>query len=307
MKIRKLLNRENFTAFGYLAGWRVVRLIPLPLARALFNFAADRVSRNGRGMEQLRANLSRVVGSENVTRALVRASTRSYARYWMEAFRLPSIARDPDLMDQLRDGFVGLELLDASLERGDGVILTLPHTGNWDLAGAFLVDHHGQFTTVAERLRPKRLFDAFVEFRESLGFEVIPLDGGQTPPFIRLREVLERGGVVCLLGERDLRRSGVRTRFFGETTSMPAGPAQLAIETGAALHVVHSWFEGDGWGLSVSDAVEVDELSATVQRISDLFAANIAAHPQDWHMLQPLWFADLDPDRGPLAADRDGD
>lgn len=293
------VNTEKLSALGYLAGWRLVRLLPHPVARTLFRFGADLFSRNGRGMDQLRANLSRVVGPEHVTRELVRDATRSYARYWMEAFRLPSISKDPALMDRLRDSVVGLEIFDRSRDLGRGIIITAPHSGNWDMSGAFLVSYNGQFTTVAERVRPEELFNAFVEFRESLGFEVLPLTGGDTPPFERLREVLRAGGVVCLLGERDLRGSGVETTFFGEQTSMPAGPAQLAIETGAPLHVVHPWFEADGWGLSVSDPVEVDNLSDTVQRIADLFAANIAAHPRDWHMLQPLWFADLDADRHP--------
>ncbi len=311
MTIRELLrdlrhrdnnNRgETLTALGYLAGWRVVRLLPLPVARVLFNAGADLASRRGRGMPQLRANLARVVGADNVTRELIRDSTRSYARYWMEAFRLPSIARDPHLYVTLKSGFIGLDRLETAIQRGRGVVITLPHTGNWDMAGTFLVAHRGQFTTVAERVKPESLFNAFVDFRESLGFEVIPLTGGETPPFERLKQVLESGGVVCLLGERDLRKSGIPTRFFGENTSMPAGPAKLALETGATLLVAHSWFEGKRWGLSVSDEVEVDNLPDTVQRIADLFAANIAAHPTDWHMLQPLWWSDLDPGRGPRA------
>lgn len=297
---------ENLSALGYLMGWRVVRLLPLPVARWLFNAGADLASRKGRGMSQLRANLARVVGDDNVTDQLVRDATRSYARYWLEAFRLPSIARDPGLQAVLKAGLVGQDQLDRAIRSGRGVILTLPHTGNWDMAGTFLVGHNGGFTTVAERLEPEALFNAFVEFRESLGFDVIPLTGGEAPPYDRLKQVLMRGGVVCLMGERDLRQTGVRTQFFGEETSMPAGPARLALDTGASLHVVHSWFDGPGWGLSVSDEVEVDNLPDTVQRIADLFAANIAAHPADWHMLQPLWFSDLDPDRGPNAPGREG-
>ena len=297
--LRDVLRGENLSALGYLAGWRLVRVLPLPVARRLFDAGADLASRRGTGMPMLRANLARVVGADNVTDQLIREATRSYARYWMEAFRLPSIAGDPDLSRVLIEGLVGREHLDASLESGRGVILTLPHTGNWDMAGVLLVAYHGQFTTVAERVRPEALFNAFVEFRESLGFEVIPHTGGDTPPYERLKTVLESGGVVCLLGERDLRHTGVRNTFFGEETSMPAGPARLAMETGACLHVVHSWFEGEQWGVSVSPELEVDTLSGTVQRIANLFATNIQEHPADWHMLQPLWFSDLDPGRGP--------
>ena len=279
-------------ALGYLAGWRLVRHLPEPLARRLFDRGADHASADGRGMEMLRRNLSRVVGAENVTARLVRDSVRSYARYWREAFRLTSLMEDPGLQQQLEDSVVAKQHLDASLASGRGVILTLPHSGNWDMAGLFLVRHHGQFTTVAERVRPEVLYRAFVDYRESLGFEVLPHVGGQ-PPYERLRQVLADGGVVALLGERDLRGTGVPVDFFGERTFFPRGSAQLALETGAALHVVHCWFPGPGeWGMSVSEEVVADTLGDTVQRIADGFAANIARHPADWHMLQPQWPTD---------------
>ncbi|MDR7329470.1 phosphatidylinositol mannoside acyltransferase [Corynebacterium guangdongense] len=293
----QLIRDRELAALGYLTGWRVVRLLPEPLVRRLFDWGADRASDNGRGMEMLRRNLTRVVGAENVTRELVRDSVRSYARYWREAFRLPALTRDEKLLARLTEGMVGREALDASVAKGAGVIFTLPHSGNWDMAGFWLVNNYGQFTTVAERVKPAVLFDAFVGFRESLGFEVLPLTGGAQPPFQRLREVLEQGGIVCLMGERDLRQTGVSVDFFGERTTMPAGSAQLAIDTGAALHVAHSWFyedaDGPGWGLSVSDEVEVTTLGETMQRVADLFAANIAAHPTDWHLLQPQWTVDI--------------
>ncbi|MDK4330480.1 phosphatidylinositol mannoside acyltransferase [Corynebacterium accolens] len=287
-------DKEDVAAAGYLAGWKVVRRLPQPVARTIFRWVADFASDNGRGMDGLRRNLTRVVGAENVTRELVRDSMRSYMRYWMEAFRLPAIHSDPQLHERLMGGLEGLEHFDASAQSGRGVILALPHSGNWDMAGVFLVGHYGQFTTVAERLRPEVLFDAFVDYREELGFEVLPLTGGPATPFARLKEALEEGGVVCLLAERDITRSGVTVDFMGEEANMAAGPAQLAIETGAALHVVHSWFEGDGWGLSVSPEVEVTDVQETTQRMADGFAANIRRHPADWHMLQPQWNEDVE-------------
>lgn len=287
-------DKEDVAAAGYLAGWKVVRRLPQPVARTIFRWVADFASDNGRGMDGLRRNLTRVVGAENVTRELVRDSMRSYMRYWMEAFRLPAIHSDPQLHERLMGGLEGLEHFDASAQSGRGVILALPHSGNWDMAGVFLLGHYGQFTTVAERLRPEVLFDAFVDYREELGFEVLPLTGGPATPFARLKEALEEGGVVCLLAERDITRSGVTVDFMGEEANMAAGPAQLAIETGAALHVVHSWFEGDGWGLSVSPEVEVTDVQETTQRMADGFAANIRRHPADWHMLQPQWNEDVE-------------
>ena len=287
---------RDLTATAYLAGWRIVKFLPQPVARCVFNVAADLACCWGRGggqsVEQLRRNLGRVVGVDTVTDSLVRAAMRSYARYWMEAFRLPSLASSTTLLAELDSSVQGVSGLDRSIESGRGVILTLPHSGNWDMAGVWLVHHAGTFTTVAERLKPEVLYEAFVEYRESLGFEVLALTGGQ-PPFSRLMEVLNQGGVVCLMGERDLKRSGVDVSFFGELTKMPAGPAELARRTGAALHVAHCFFDGDGWGFSISAELTVGEVQETVQRIADEFAVHIAQHPVDWHMLQPQWLADL--------------
>ena len=293
------MGAENLVAYGYLAGWRLVGALPRRVTWPLFRFGADQVSDYGRGMEQLRRNLSRVVGPGHVTRRLVRDAMRSYARYWMEAFRLPRIATDDALLNRYSAGVEGLEHLEAALAKGKGVVLTLPHSGNWDFAGLFLTRNYGSFTTVAERVKPEVLFDAFVDYRESLGFEVVPLTGGPVAPFMRLKEVLEVGGIVCLMGERDFSGRGVPVTFFGEETTFPVGPAKLAMDTGAELLVAHSWFTDGvrgqgGWGLKVDPPIAVDTLEKTTQRVADHFAANIAAHPADWHMLQPLWPADKD-------------
>ncbi|KQB85456.1 phosphatidylinositol mannoside acyltransferase [Corynebacterium oculi] len=283
----------DLSTMGYLAGWRVVRFLPESWARWLFERGADIASDHGRGAEYLRRNLARVVGQENVTRDLVRDSLRSYARYWLETFRLPTQARDAALGARLARFVRGSEHLEASAARGKGVVLVLPHSGNWDMAGVYAVSAFGSVVTVAERLRPEALFDAFVEYRESLGFDISALSGG-APPFPHLKEALGEAKVVCLLGERDIKRRGVEVEFFGETTTMPVGAVELCRQTGAALHVVHCWFEGkDSWGFSVSEEIEVGEMQPTMQRVADIFAENIAAHPADWHMLQPLWPSDV--------------
>lgn len=284
---------QDPAAFGYLAAWKILGKLPAAPLQKIFYLGADLACQRGRGMEQLRKNLSRVVGPENVTRQLVRNSMRSYARYWLEAFRLPTlVAKNPGFAAELENYVSGMPAIDASIQSGRGVILTLPHSGNWDMAGVFLAGTRGSFTTVAERLKPEVLYQAFVEYRESLGFEVLPLSGGDTPPSARLTEVLLNGGVIALLGERDIKGRGVEVTFFGETTTFPTGPAQLAIDTGAALHVVHPYFDGQKWGLDCSPEIAVDDLESTVQRIAQHFERNIAAHPEDWHVLQPLWIKD---------------
>lgn len=167
------------------------------------------------------------------------------------------------------------------------------------MAGVWLAHTRGTFTTVAERLRPESLYRRFISYRESLGFEVLPLSGGERPPFEVLCERLRDNRVVCLMAERDLTRTGVQVDFFGEPTRMPAGPAKLAIETGAALLPSHCWFEDGGWGVHIYPELDCGsgDVRAVTQALADKFATNIAARPEDWHMLQPQWLADLSAER----------
>ena len=243
---RRLVSRTA-TDWAYAAGWMAVRAMPEFAARTAFDTGARYAARHG-GPEQLRKNLARVIGvpPADVPDALMRASLASYARYWREAFRLPTMNHRA-LARQLDDSFQGQDNLDAALAAGRGAVLALPHSGNWDMAGVWLAQTHGTFTTVAERLKPESLYRRFIAYRESLGFEVLPLSGGERPPFEVLCERLRDNRVVCLMAERDLTRTGVEVDFFGEPTRMPAGPAKLAIETGAALLPAHCWFEDDGW------------------------------------------------------------
>lgn len=298
MAAPRVLNswRQNLSAAGYIAGWKVVAYLPAAITRPLFTLGADIASRRGKGMPQLRKNLARVVGESNVTDRLVRDSMRSYARYWLESFRLPRMVGEPNLVERYHSGMIGTDILEASLSAGKGVVLVLPHSGNWDMAGMYLAAKYESFTTVAERLKPESLYDAFVDFRESLGFSVVPHQG-TTGPYERLLEVVQQGGVVALLGERDLKKSGVEVEFFGETTRMPSGAARLALDSGAPLHVAHCWFDGSGWGTKVSPALEGESVAELVQAIARGFEENIREHPVDWHMLQPLWLKDLDHER----------
>src|SRR6202034_2216653 len=161
------------------------------------------------------------VAPKEVTASLMRASLASYARYWREAFRLPAMDHHA-VGQQLAEHILGKENLDAALADGRGAVLALPHSGNWDMAGVWLTQTYGRFTTVAERLKPESLYRRFIDYRESLGFEVIPLSGGEQPPFPLLGERLQDNKFVCLMAERDLSRTGVQVDFFGEPTRMPA-------------------------------------------------------------------------------------
>jgi len=288
---------SRLAGLGYAAGWRLLRFAPGSLAARAFRAGADLAAhRDGPGTCQLRRNLARVVPHAPSAEldALVRDGLRSYARYWQEVFTLPWTDHAA-LVDRLDSAMEGVEHLNVALARGRGVVVALPHSGNWDMAGLWFVGRHGAFSTVVERLAPEALYQRFVAYRGSLGFDIIPLTGDETLTR-RLLHRLRAGGVVCLLADRDLTGAGTAVKFFGATARMPLGPARLAAATGATLLVVGCWFTADGWGIRFHPPVPVPDRSVVMQAtqtVADCFATDIAAHPQDWHMLQPLWIDDL--------------
>jgi phosphatidylinositol dimannoside acyltransferase len=300
--------RDRLTDAGYAAGWKLVCRVPEPAARHAFEAGADLAwRRQGPRVQVLEGNLRRVIGpqaSGKELRALSRATMRSYARYWLEAFRLPEIGQHRIQAEMRVDG---ADTLLSTLATGRGVVIALPHTGNYELAGAWVNGQTGgTFTTVAERLRPESLFRRFLEFRESLGMEVLPATGGDSR-FGVLAQRLRHGGLVCLVCDRDITGRGIEVEFFGEQARMMAGPAALAVQTGAALLPVTLWFDGPGWGARIYDEIGVpdggtrrEKVLAMTQRMAQDFETGIRAHPQDWHMLQRVFTADLDPER--LAA-----
>jgi phosphatidylinositol dimannoside acyltransferase len=301
--------RERAIDAGYALGWTVVCRIPESWARWLFQFVADIAwRRQGRGVQRLEANLRRVIGPEasgKELRALSRAALRSYARYWLEAFRLPVISKERILADMRCTGEekAAFEYMAA----GRGVVFALPHMGNWEHAGAWIVLRGAEgFTTVMERLKPESLYRRFLEFREGLGMEVLPATGG-TSRFGVLAQRLRAGRLVCLLADRDVTGGGIEVEFFGEKARMMGGPAALAVQTGAALMPVTLWFDGPYWGAHIYPEIPVpadgsrrEKVAAMTQELARVFEAGIARHPQDWHMLQRVFLADLDPRR--LAA-----
>lgn len=287
---------------AYALGWSTVKKLPEPVAVRLGRTIADLAwKKRGKGVLRLESNYARVVPDATPERLaeLSRAGMRSYLRYWMESFRLP--AWSPE---RVRTGFEPRDAhyLTDGIASGRGVVLALPHMANWDLAGAWVTTRlETPFTTVAERLKPESLYDRFVAYREGLGMEVLPHSGGTA--FGTLARRLRDGGLVCLVAERDLSASGVEVKFFGEATRMPAGPALLAQQTGALLLPVTLWYDdSDVMQGRLHPPVEVPETgtraektSVMTQALADAFATGISDHPEDWHMLQRLWLADLEP------------
>ncbi|WP_425836114.1 phosphatidylinositol mannoside acyltransferase [Streptomyces fractus] len=294
--------QERITDALYGLGWATVKKLPEPVAQRLGRTIADAAwKKRGKGIQRLEANLARVVPDATPQRLqqLSKKGMRSYLRYWMESFRLPAWSKE-----RIQQGFSvkDVHYLTEGLDAGKGVVLALPHMGNYDLAGAWVTTQlDTPFTTVAERLKPETLYDRFVAYREGLGMEVLPHTGGAA--FGTLARRLRAGGLVCLVADRDLSSSGVEVKFFGETTRMPAGPAMLAQHTGALLLPVTLWYDDSSIMRGrVHPPVDVPETgtraektSVMTQALADAFATGIAEHPEDWHMLQRLWLSDLVP------------
>ena len=269
-----------------------MRRLPEAQARALFDRVADAAHRrDGRGVRRLRANLSQVCPEldEAGLDALTRAGMRSYLRYWCEAFRLPAWPVE-DLVARTRT--VHEERLREPYAAGRGVLAALPHSGNWDWAGAWAGATGMPVTTVAERLQPERLYEEFVRYRASLGMTILPLTGGESP-LPALEQRLREGGFVCLLADRDLTRSAVEVRLCGAPARMPVGPAFLARTTGAALVPTTCAYRGEDLEITFHEEVPVgpgiEGLREATQQVADAFTTAIRSRPEDWHMLQRVF------------------
>lgn len=287
------------TEWAFQTGWRVVRRMPESAAAASFTAVADQMwRRRGPSVTQLESNLRRVdpTWTQGQIRELSKSGMRSYMRYWQEAFRLPSWSPA-----RIRDTFdlVNREWLDEAVRTGTGAIMVPGHMANWDHAGAWACVRYGSVTSVAERLKPEGLFEQFLDYRRSLGMDILGLG---EPDLVRsLVRRLREGRIVALLGDRDISRNGVEVSMFGRPVSMPAGPALLSLMTGAPLFPVTMWFEDEGSRGFIHDRVVApkgvsrqEQIRQMTQRIAECYELGIRRDPTDWHMLQPVWRDDLD-------------
>jgi KDO2-lipid IV(A) lauroyltransferase len=283
---------DRIVLIAYLSGWWLVRSLPERVAYKLFwNLGEFVHRRNGKSIQRLRSNLSIVNPGldELELETLFARSMSSYMRYWCDTFRIQNwsterirnsvtTTNDHLLLDPMRDG--------------RGVVVALPHSGNWDHAGAYFCSIGVPLVTVAERLKPEALFQKFLQHRESMGFEVLSLDSRS---FVTLMKRAKEKRLIALVADRDLSQSGIDVDFFGKNARMPAGPAVLAIKTGIPLIVAHVSYTDRGIHIDFhpveipQQGSESERIAATVQATADLFVRGITEHPEDWHMLQRIW------------------
>jgi KDO2-lipid IV(A) lauroyltransferase len=284
--------KDRLSYLLYLAGWRLVRALPEKTAYSIFWSIGELVHRrNGKGIVRLRSNLKIVKPdlSELELETLVARAVSSYMRYWCDTFRIQDWS-----IDRVRATVTttNAHLLMDPMKDGRGVVVALPHSGNWDHAGAYFCALGVPLVTVAERLKPEALFKKFLHHREAMGFEVLSLDSRS---FVTLVKRAKEKRLIALVADRDLSESGVKVEFFQRNAKMPAGPALLALKTGIPLIVAHVSYSDGGIHIDFHD-VEISKnsdqevaLQETVQTIAHLFEIGIASHPEDWHMLQRIW------------------
>ncbi|MCZ7530892.1 MAG: phosphatidylinositol mannoside acyltransferase [Acidimicrobiia bacterium] len=244
----------------------------------------------------VRRNLERAYGrrrGELATRRSVAAAFESYGRYWLELFRLPTRP------DEVIAGFSieGFEPIAEATARGDGAILALPHLGGWEAAALWMTSQGHPLTAVVERVEPPELLEWFVSVRRAIGVEVIPLGPDVGTSALR---TLREGKALALLCDRDLSGDGVEVEFFGERTTLPSGPALLALRTGAPLFPSAVYFRaGGGHHAVVRPPLETtrqgklrDNIVELTQRLAFELEDLIRVAPEQWHMMQPNWPSD---------------
>ena len=284
--------KDNLSAYAYFAGWRIVRWLPERTAYRLAYAAADFVTkRKGKNVSRLRSNLQRT--KPNMTELdldlLLIDAMRSYMRYWCDTFRFPDWS--PERVRETVSVTNEHLLLDA-ISAKTGVIVTLPHAGNWDHAGAYFCGKGINLVTVVEHLKPEKLFLKFLSYRQAMGMEVLPLDGRV---LATLEQRLREGALVALVADRDLSRSGIAVNFFGAPSRMPAGPAILALKTDAPLITAFVSYTDSGIHIDFNEVPlpffgsDEEKVSQIVQSMAQQFEVGITAHPEDWHMLQRIW------------------
>lgn len=315
---------QRAAALGYRAAFAVVPRLPEALVRAAASLGADlAVRRRGAGVRRLEANLRAATGATGAAlHRLVRDGMRSYARYWADAFRL-HVWTPQQLRTRTRVEGEGLAELVAALEGGRGAVGFLGHSGSWDQVGAWAAAAWDPpVVTVAERLEPEEVFEAFLSFRERLGLTVLAVapGGGGGTSFASLVRALRGGAFVPLLADRDLSGGGVPVTLLGRASRAAGGPAALALTTGAPLFPVSVHYEPGPSGRSrwrswtavavVHPRVTAPEglvagagqrpdrkaqTAAMTQACVDVLGAAVREHPADWHMLQRAFTGQVAP------------
>jgi phosphatidylinositol dimannoside acyltransferase len=282
---------------------RTARRLPKRIGRQWYRFASHQQR------DQVRRNLDRVTRGELGGRELdrlVRDAYVSYARYWLDSFRLHTMDAAEVVSASAGEG---LHHVDAIRDAGQGGIFATGHLGSWDVGALFTSQRRWGMVVVAEVVEPRRLFDRFVALRRNAGIDVIPLvRGGDMLDRLEQR-ITEEGALATLLADRDLTRKGPIVSFFGEPCRLPPGVAALARRTGRPVHVGAFLTEGDGYRGVVHPPIEVAELDLydATQTVAAELERLVARFPAQWHVFVRNWLVDREPDHEVVTAWRRGE
>lgn len=290
--------RGQVTALAYRAGATAAQLVPgslaTPIARAIGRASAPLMPAQRR---MAASHQRRAAGRDNgsdTTRS-VEGVFDSYGRYWLEILRLPAEVRSGAVAEHFT--IEGYEHIEAGLACGNGVILALPHLGGWEWGGAWMALQGHRLLAVVERIEPPQLLSWFAEQRAEIGIDVVALGPDVSRSVLN---ALRDNRIVCLLSDRDIEGDGVEVDFFGERTTLPGGPATLALRTGATLVPAAVYFRSgrDHLGV-VRPPIEVvrmgrlrEDITRITQRLAHELEQLIRVAPEQWHLLQPNWPSD---------------
>jgi KDO2-lipid IV(A) lauroyltransferase len=278
---------------AYLLAWRVIGILPETLAYGLANKIADYLyKKNGKGVKRLRSNYARVepfMIEANLDQ-LTKAGMRSYLRYWIDTFRLNKWSKERIVSTTT---VVNEELLRDPIASKKGCLVVLPHAGNWDHAAAYFCSTGINLTTVAEKLKPEQIFLKFLDYRQSIGIEVLHTEEKVLPVLL---DRLQSGKLVALVADRDLSKNGISVNFFDGVAKMPSGPARLILDSNSAFISAFITYSATGINIEFKNIGPIptegsieERVAKLTQLMADNFAAGIKSSPVDWHMLQRIW------------------
>jgi lauroyl/myristoyl acyltransferase len=285
--------KDFLSAQLYLIGWKIVQVLPEKSAYSLFEkIGKIFYGRNGKAVQRLRSNLQVVLPSAKADELeeIVIKGISSYFRYWCDTFRFPGWSNQK-ILDSVTA--TNENLLKDPVAAGTGVIVALPHSGNWDHAGAYFCAQGIPLVSVAERVKPEKLFQKFLTYRQAMGMEILALDSNTLPT---LSNRLNEGKLIALVADRDFSKNGVEVDFFGKKAKMPIGPALLSLRTGAPLITAQVSYNPNGIQIDflgpltpkIQGSLE-ERAKDLLQQCADNFAMGISKNPEDWHMLQRIW------------------
>jgi KDO2-lipid IV(A) lauroyltransferase len=278
---------------AYLLAWRLIGVLPERSAYGLANKIADYLyKKNGKGVKRLRSNYARVkplISDEDLDQ-LTKAGMRSYLRYWIDTFRLNKWSKERIVSTTT---VVNEELLRDPIASKKGCLVVLPHAGNWDHAAAYFCSTGINLTTVAEKLKPEQIFLKFLDYRQSIGIEVLHTEEKVMPVLL---DRLQSGKLVALVADRDLSKNGISVNFFDGVAKMPSGPARLILDSNSAFISAFITYSKVGINIEFKSIGPIptegtieERVSKLTQLMADNFAAGIKSSAVDWHMLQRIW------------------